>query len=175
FAVSPDGQTAAYVVYQSGYTRPAVAVYGIPQRSLIANFAPDGMLFTSLSVAPLRAFSADSRQLAVGYATEAGWELAVVDLQTFALAGRLNDQTPALADLPRTPDTLPVPLDFRTGGSLAFALYDLSVPRASRYPAFVWDVKTSVLRESSQYETPLLDVFAPTGELVRAGVDERLP
>lgn len=175
FAVSPDGQTAAYTVYQSGYTRPAVAIYGIPQRSVIANFSPQGMLFTSLSVAPLRAFSADSRQLAVGYATEAGWELAVVDLQTFALAGRLNHETPALAGLPRTPDTLPVPLDFRTGGSLAFALYDLSVPRASRYPAFVWNLTTSALRETPHYETPLLDVFVPTGEVVRAGVDDRLP
>lgn len=175
FAVSPDGQTAAYVVYQAGYTRPAVAVYGIPQRSLIANFAPDGMLFTSLSVAPLRAFSPDSRRLAVGYATETGWELAVVDLQTFALAGRLNHETPALAGLPRTPDTLPVPLDFRMGGSLAFALYDLSVPRASRYPAFVWEMTSSALRESAYYETPVVDIFAPTGEVVRAGVDERLP
>ena len=175
FAVSPDGQTAAYTVYQSGYTRPAVAVYSIPQRSVIANFAPEGMLFTSLSIAPLRAFSADSRQLAVGYVTETGWELAVVDLQTFALAGRLTHETPALADLPRTPDTLPVPLDFRTGGSLAFALYDLSVSRASRYPAFLWDLIHNSLRESAHYETPLLDVFAPTGEVVRAGVDERLP
>ena len=39
-----------------------------------------------------------------------------------------------LADLPRTPDTLPVPLDFRADRSLAFALYDLSVPSKMRKP-----------------------------------------
>ncbi|MBK8138519.1 MAG: SH3 domain-containing protein [Chloroflexi bacterium] len=175
FAVSPNGQTIAYVVYRAGYTQPAVAIYGIQQRSLLADFAPAGMLFTSLSVARLHAFSADSRQLAIGYLTEAGWELAVVDLQTFALAGRLTDTTPGLDALPRTPDSLPVPLDFRAGNRLAFTVYDLSVTRAERYPAYLWELVTGALTTTSAYETPVVDVFPATGEVIRAGVDARLP
>lgn len=175
YAVSPDGNTIAYVVYQPGYTRPAVAIYGIQQRALLADFAPEEMLYTSLSLSRRHAFSADSRQLAVGYLTEAGWELAVVDVRTFALSGRLTDRTPGLADVPRTPDSIPVPLDFRAGNRLAFAIYDLSVTRAAQYPAFLWDLVTGGLSSAPDYETPILDVFSATGEVVRVGVDDRLP
>ncbi|MBK8138544.1 MAG: hypothetical protein IPK52_22495 [Chloroflexi bacterium] len=66
FAVSPNGQTIAYVVYRAGYTQPAVAIHGIQQRSLLADFAPAGMLFTSLSVARLHAFSPQRRYPAGG-------------------------------------------------------------------------------------------------------------
>src|SRR5690606_38682978 len=106
-----------------------------------------------------------SRQLAVGYQTENGWELAVVDLQTFALAARLSSSMPGLSDLVSTPDSLPVPLDFRAGNRLAFTVYDLSVSHAARYPAYVWEVITGALASSDAYETPLLDIFSATGEV----------
>ncbi|NOG51612.1 MAG: hypothetical protein HND48_20935 [Chloroflexi bacterium] len=72
-AISPDGQTAAYVVYKAGYVEPAVAVLRLSDQQLIANFAPQGMTFTSLGIAPRAAFSPDSQRLALGYMTGDGW------------------------------------------------------------------------------------------------------
>lgn len=175
FAVSPDGQIIAYVVYRAGYTQPAVTIYGIPQRAVLANFSPEGMLFTSLSVSRTQAFSADSRHLAIGYVTENGWELAVIDLRTFALAARMTDTTPGLSALVRTPDSLPIPVDFPSINRLAFVVYDLSVTRAAEYPAYVWQAASGALTETPAYGTPTIDIYGATGEIIRAGVDERLP
>ncbi|MBK9124306.1 MAG: SH3 domain-containing protein [Chloroflexi bacterium] len=174
-AIAPDGQTAAYVVYRAGYVQPAVAVLRLSDQQLIANFAPQGMTFTSLGLAPRAAFSPDSRRLALGYMTDEGWELVVIDIAAFAIAARITDRDPQLGSVPRTPDSLPVPVDHRQGGTIGFTVYDLAVSRAASYPGFTWDTLTGNLAPSPAYATPFVDVYPGSGEVIRAGTDERLP
>ncbi len=173
-AISPDGQTAAYVVYKAGYVEPAVAVLRLSDQQLIANFAPQGMTFTSLGIAPRAAFSPDSQRLALGYMTGDGWELVVIDVTAFAIAARITDRDPQLGPVPRTPDSLPAPVDHRQGGMIGFTVYDLAVTRAASYPGFMWDTLTGALAPTPAYATPFVDVYPGSGEVIRAGADERL-
>ncbi|NOG51611.1 MAG: hypothetical protein HND48_20930 [Chloroflexi bacterium] len=57
---------------------------------------------------------------------------------------------------------------------IGFTVYDLAVTRAASYPGFMWDTLTGALAPTPAYATPFVDVYPGSGEVIRAGADERL-
>jgi hypothetical protein len=173
-AVSPDGNLYAYMASNSITFKQTLVIYNRASNSILATYGPDGLAYNSLDLGVRGAFSPDGRKFAFGYGFEdGGWELIVIDMAGFSLIGQLRSSDhPELAD---GFGMTPMPAAFTDSAEVAFRLVLGGADGAQRYDSYVWNVNTGEVVPTTVFGTPDLDVFLPTGEILFADADERLP
>ncbi|GEM_PF-991418 len=175
-AVSPDGQIFAYMAGKNASFEAELVVYSTRTNSILATYPPTGSAYTSFDLNPGGAFSADGRQLVFGYSLDGeagGWELLVINLDSFSLGGTLSSST---AGLSAGFGLTPVPMHFRPDGQIAFAMVQAGTDGAARrYDAYLWNPVNGTLTPTVGYTALGLGVYEPTGEVLLASADARFP
>lgn len=175
-AVSPDGNTIAYVIQQYGTSNQQLMVYHYPTGAVIAQYPMSDVAYTSIDFGSPYAFSPDSTQVAFGYSRNAGgWELIVIDLTSFSIANALNNTDPGFDPEDGNFGLTPVPSYFASADQISLILipggtdgFDLSGQ------GFTWDLNTNAISPNVGY-TMASDIFRPTGESLSALQDHRFP
>ncbi|RMG80210.1 MAG: hypothetical protein D6712_18415, partial [Chloroflexi bacterium] len=162
---SPDGTYAAYVL--SASDRPdQLVVYDTRQNSIIYNQTIT-QIGSEIITANRHLFSEDGRALAIGYLTEGGWEIAVIDLT----AGRVTliFRSSLLAQsLPDVDTTAPIVQAYREG-QIYFTLVTLSESgQIVPIGGYAWNTQTNSITPNHAYTTLQADTFWPTGEVAQA-------
>lgn len=174
-AVSPDGNLYAYMASNSVTLEQTLVLYNRASNSILATYAPDGLAFNSLDLGVRGAFSPDGRKFAFGYGFEDGsWELIVIDTTSFASPAPILSSSDH-PELTASYGITPMPAAFTNSTEVAFRLVLGGADGAQRYDSYLWDVGTGDVTPTSVFGTPDLDVFVPTGEILFADADERLP
>lgn len=143
-SVSPNGRLIAYMLAEPDSTNQQLMIYDYNTRTVIAQYPVSSVAYNSIDFNPRFAFSPDSRRIALGYSIDpAGWELVVIDLDTFSITGSLSSGDPAFAGVPATYGVTPTVTYFRSPTELAIALVlggtDADEPAGS----YLWDLVTA--------------------------------
>ncbi|MBK8135942.1 MAG: SH3 domain-containing protein [Chloroflexi bacterium] len=171
--VSPNGNTIAYVLGQSGSFNQQLMVYSYSSRAIIAQYPVTNVAYTSIDFGGRFAFSPDSNLVAFGYSKDpAGWEMVVIDLTSFSIAGSISSLDPALSGVEANFGITPMPTYFISSNSLAFALIRGGTEASEPAASFVWDLVTNGVTPNVGYGSAS-DVFRPTGEAVMTLTDTR--
>lgn len=178
-AVSPDGATIAYIAGKNASFEAELVIYSVRTNSVLATYPPSGSSYTSFDFSPGGAFSADGRQLAFGYSLDGeagGWDLIVINLDSFSLGGSLSSSDPLAAGLESNFGLTPTPLYFRPDGQIAFAMVRGGTDgSAAGYDAYLWHPVNGTLTPTVGYTDLGLEVYKPTGEVLLSGADDRFP
>lgn len=171
--VSPDGNKIAYVLGQTGTSNQQLMVYNYSSRAVVAQYPVANVAYSSIDFGGRFAFSPDSNRVAFGYSTDpAGWEMVVIDLVSFSIAGGIGSSDPAFSGFPASYGVTPMPTYYISADSLAFALIlggtDATTPAGS----FVWNLVSNAVSPNVGYGMAS-DVFTPTGEAVGTLADSR--
>ncbi|MBK9124721.1 MAG: SH3 domain-containing protein [Chloroflexi bacterium] len=173
--VSPNGRLIAYVLAQPDSTNQQLMIYDYNTRTVIAQYPVSSVAYNSIDFNPRFAFSPDSRRVALGYSVDpSGWELVVIDLDSFSIAGTLSSGDPAFAGIPATYGITPTVTYFRSPTELAIALIRGGTEASEPAGSYLWDTVTASVTPHIGYGSAS-DVFAPTGEAVMALPDDRFP
>lgn len=178
-AVSPDGETIAYTAGKNASFEVVLVIFSTRTNSILATYPPSGSAYTSFDLNPAGGFSADGRQLAFGYSRDGeagGWELLVINTDTFSLGGTLTSADPAASGLGIDFGLTPVPTHFRPDGQVAFAMVRAGTDGgASGYDSYLWNPVDGSLTPSVGYGALDLSVYDPSGEVILASADDRFP
>lgn len=165
--VAPDGNLIAYVVINRQTIARTLLVYNHELRGVIATYDLTGIGADS-SASPV--FSEDSTQLAIGYSlsegANSGWEIIIVDLATFSILTDLRDNNPQIVAPASDTEGFPS-ISWFSGDQLAFTLVADDVDETVSY---LWNTLDGSLT-AQEADT----IYPPTGEIVTAAYDERLP
>ena len=162
---SPDGTYVAYVL--SASDRPdQLIVYDTRQNSIIyhQNITQIG---SEIITASRRLFSEDGRTLAIGYLTEGGWEIAIIDLTAERIT--LIFRSGLLAqNLPDVDTAAPIVQAYRDG-QVYFTLVTAS-ENGQIIPigGYVWNTRSNTISPTQAYTTLHADTFWPADEVVQA-------
>jgi hypothetical protein len=128
----------------------------------------------TLERAPYNLFNETKTALAFGYGG-IGWQIDVMDVESGSVITSLAQESPAMRRL--TTQTafgvVPVIQSFKEG-KVHFTIQGggtLTPP----YSSFVWDTVLNTVDPTLLYANPMTDTFAPTGEVIMAMIDTRLP
>lgn len=177
-AVSDDGSLIAYVVSDgaapfNGYLYIYDRAFDTVRFAFDMGATPTHSLdFTASNLN----FSADGGTFAFGYANSdmSRWWAIVIDLTTFTTAGiRSTDPLPNAMGLPAE-FALPV-VQYNRDGQVIFTPVLLGTEGLPEYDAFAWDVAATTLEPDPIYRTLGSSTFLPTGEVIMALEDARLP
>jgi len=174
-AVSPDGQTFAYTAGINASFEIELVIYSIRTGGILATYPPSNPAYTSFDLNPTAAFSPDGRQVVFGYSRNGdagGWEMIVINLDSFSLAGTLTNDSASLAG---GFGLTPVPMRFLPDGRVAFALVQAGTEGSPSYDADVWTPASGQLLPTVGYTDLGLEVYEPTGEVLLSGRDSRFP
>jgi hypothetical protein len=176
-AASSDGDWLVYVlgVNNSLY----IQIYDTTQNRILMTYRIDGPEGTRLSHtlerAPHNLLNETRTALAFGYGKEAGWQIDIVDVGSGSVFTSLMPESPAMRRLITDVafGVVPVVQAFAEG-KVYFTIQGAG-SFTPPYPSFVWDTVTDTVNPTLLYANPMNDTFAPTGEVIMAVIDPRLP
>ncbi len=177
-AVSPDGETFAYMAGLTASFNTTLVIYSARTNSVVATYAPTGSAYTSFDFGAKYAFSPSGGQLVFGYSLDrelGGWDMVLINLSDFSLVASVSSVTPAAAGVPNDFGITPTPLHIRSDGLIAFAAVRAGTDGMGGFDAFLWDPVAGSVTPTVGYSDIGLDIFAPTGEVISAGTDARFP
>lgn len=171
-SVSPDGQRMAYLAANAAQNQQLV-IYDHAQRNISALYDVTG---NQGAQGGMPVFSPDSSRLAFGYSlASGGWEILVIDLIDFSIVGTLRSDDPAsvLAGV-QTVDIVPH-LRRYAADRVSFTLLPAQGGIPTLVDGFVWEIPLGLLRLSPAFRSRDAVLYSPTGEVVMAMRDDRLP
>ena len=177
-AVSHRGTRIAYTVHNPDMNVTQLLVFDTDTNTLTASYSPGRLLADSIGFgAGGRMFNEFDTALAYGFSLNDGsWRITVLDVQTgrvlFTMAS--TDPLARLSDLPREFGWTPV-IQHYEGVSVIFSLVLTGTEGQPTNPSYEWNVLTNVITPNVTYPVFVSDTFAPTGEVIMAIMDERLP
>jgi hypothetical protein len=177
---SADGTLLAYVVRDPAAARLQVVDtrrdmrlldYALPAASanLIMPHTIDRAAYHTI-------FDERGADIAFGYGSgESGWRIDVIDIFSGDLAASLTQDSPLMTRLNTITQYGVVPVIQRyEQGRVDFTIHPAGALNPP-YPSFVWDIAENTVNPTAIYANPFNDIFAPTGEVIMAMADNRLP
>jgi hypothetical protein len=122
-------------------------------------------------------FSADDSIFAFGYSNSDNtrWWALVIDLTTFDVPFGVRSTDPLAVSNGLQPDFLLPVVQYNRDGQVVLTPVLLGTEGLSEYNSFTWDTATTSLTPNPVYRTLQNDTFLPTGEVIMAAEDDRLP
>jgi|GEM_PF-1706773 len=175
-SASPDGDWLVYALAANDSLY--VQVYDTQQNRVLMTHriaSPDGTRPPhTLERAPHNLLNETQTALAFGYGGE-GWQIDIIDIGSGAVIASLAQESPAMRRLITETAFGVVPvIQAFSEGKVHFTIQGggtLTPP----YLSFAWNTVLDTVDPSLLYVNPLTDTFAPTGEIIMAMIDPRLP
>lgn len=172
-AISPDGNTIAYVLTRAGSFDQQLMVYSYTSRSVIAQYPVTNVAYNGIDFGGRFMFSPDSSLFAFGSSLDpSGWELIVIDLASFSISAQIRSSDAMFSGVDSTYGITPMPSYFASNSSLAFALIRGGTEATEPVGVWLWDLVSGDVAENVGYGM-VGDVFRPTGEAVLTLHDAR--
>lgn len=175
-SVSHNGQYIAYTVYNPDMRVMQLLVYDTAAGEWAATYSP-GMVFADsvdFASGP-HMYNAFDTALAYSYNIfDEGWQIVVIDLLTGATMFNLSSTDPSVVALGIDSFLTPVVQQYE-GAEVHFTMIAAGSEGAVINQNFTWNVLTNNVTSSVRFPSLFVDIFEPTGEMVMATFDERLP
>ncbi len=174
-AVSHNGNYLAYTVYNLNDGASQLLIYNVAEARLSLQFDP-GVIFDdtiSFSVGN-RLYSPSDTGFAYAYSTESNWVIVIFDLMSGNLLFSLTSDDPMISGLGIDAFFTPV-IQRYTAAEVEFTTILSGSGGAVLYDSYHWNLLTNVITPSTAFPSVFTDAFLPTGEIVMATFDERLP
>jgi uncharacterized protein YgiM (DUF1202 family) len=171
-SVSPDGQRMAYLAGNATQSQQLV-IYDHAQRNISALY---DLIGNNGIRGGMPVFSPDSARLVFGYSLiGGGWEIIVIDVNDFAIIDTLRSDDPAsvLAGV-QTVDVVPH-LQRYAADRVNFTLLPVDGSAPSRVDSWLWELPLRRVLVSGAFRSADAALYSPTGEVVMALRDDRLP
>jgi uncharacterized protein YgiM (DUF1202 family) len=171
-SVSPDGQRMAYLAGNATQSQQLV-IYDHAQRNISALYDLTG---NNGALGGMPVFSPDSSRLVFGYSLiGGGWEIIVIDVNSFSIIDTLRSDDPAsvLAGV-QTVDVVPY-LHRYAADRVNFTLLPAAGSIPSRVDSWLWELPLRRVLPSPAFRAPDAAHYATTGEVIMALRDDRLP
>lgn len=174
-AVGHGGSPFAYTVTNSA-TFQAQLVVSHADLSFFTVPLPATLADSLQYVANEFVFDETNSSLAIGYALNVGWQIAIVDLAGKAITQTLRSDDPLIAvlGLPTQPGVTPMVQRYQMR-TVTFTLVLTGTEGAPQYSSYTWNLDTNAVTADIAYPTLNSDTLAATGEVVMSMPDERLP
>ncbi|RMF80299.1 MAG: SH3 domain-containing protein [Chloroflexi bacterium] len=177
-AVSPGGTRIAYIMVNTATFTQELLVWDTVLERLVAQFTPPQALSNSLMfTATPRIYNDAGTEIAFGFSrVEGGWQLVVFNLISATPAFILQDNAPQVRALGIEVgfDIVPV-VQAYDGTTVIFTMVQGGTEGSPAYPSYRWNVHTGAVSPDVAYPTLNNDAFPPTGEVIMAMQDLRLP
>ncbi len=121
-------------------------------------------------------FDERGAEIAFGYGNgESGWRVDVLEIISGDVLATLTHDSSLMTRLNTVTQYGVVPVIQRyEQGRVDFTIHPAGALNPP-YASFVWDIAENTVNPTSIYANPFNDIFAPTGEIIMAMVDNRLP